>query len=114
MAKRKQAQVEAKAEQVSEILDQAEAKQEDAPSPVKTSTAVKTEPAGEKLITLQVPVRCKINGQVYYGTVKVTEKVAQVLIPMVSRKQKSDLKVFTGKNFNVSRLVDNSLVVKEG
>jgi len=65
------------------------------------------------LVTLDVPVPVKINGVRYFGRVKVSKAVAEVIAHMAFKKQKADLRVFTGKNFQVSRLLDNTLVVKE-
>lgn len=67
-----------------------------------------------RIVKVNVPVRIRINDQEYYGPCEMPAHVAESLIPMISRKMKSDMKVFTGKSNLVNRLVDGTLVIKEG
>jgi hypothetical protein len=86
------------------------------PTKVSVAPAKKEEwkgKPGDKPVKIHLPVPCKINGIEYFGTCTVPRKVADALIPMAQKKQKADMRVLVGKNFNVERLLDNTLVIKE-
>lgn len=78
----------------------------------EVSKAASNDP--NRMVRINVPVRVNINDKSYYGVCEVPAHVAETILPMVSRKVKSDLRVFTGKNYLVQKLADNSLSVVEG
>lgn len=68
----------------------------------------------DDIVSIQIPVHVKIKRKVYHpGVHKVPRHVAEVITEMVDKKIKSDLSMFTGKNYSFERLLDRSLVIKE-
>lgn len=66
------------------------------------------------MVRITIPVHLKIKRKVYApGTHTVPRHMVATMMEMVHKKRKSDLAMFTGKNYLVERLLNRALSVKE-
>lgn len=72
------------------------------------------EEVDEDTVKVRIPVRIKIARQILEPGVHVVPKHQLASIrEIVSKKLKTDLSIFTGKNYIIERLIDRTLVIKE-
>lgn len=68
----------------------------------------------DELVTIQIPVHIKIKRTMYEpGQHKVPRHILDTIREMVDKKTRSDLSIFTGKNFLINRLAGGTLTIQE-
>jgi hypothetical protein len=71
-------------------------------------------PASEnELVEILCDEEIHVNGKRLFGRIVVPRHQARSIIPMLQAKKRTDIEVYTGKNFMVKRGIDNRLIVTE-
>ncbi len=65
-------------------------------------------------VKLKIPIRINVNGvDLPPGENIVERHQVESIVEMIDKKRRADASVFTGNNYLVNRLADNTLVIKK-
>jgi hypothetical protein len=70
-------------------------------------------PSENELVEIYCDEELHVNGKRLFGLIRVPRHQARSIIPMLQAKKRTDIEVYTGKNFLVKKGIDNRLIVTE-
>lgn len=84
-----------------------------APRSIKDQDAPDLPASENEMVEVMCDEELHVNGKKLFGLIRVPRHQARSIVPMLQAKKRTDIEVYTGKNFLVKRGIDNRLIVTE-